>query len=140
MGNFYEKITLENVKDRMLADDGYISEDQIHTLEVDALPDTGAWRLVINEEIRQKLGLKTNGTRAATLADGSTAQYNLTTAVKILWKDRHTIVEPLVLPSAKNVLLGALPLEGLDLCVDSVNQKLVGVHGDTPVELLVSVR
>jgi clan AA aspartic protease len=140
MGIFFERITLENVKDRMLADDGYIREDQVHTIEVDAMPDTGAWRLVINEEIRQQLGLKINGTRTATLADGSTAQYDLTTAAKILWKDRHTIVEPIILPSAKTVLLGAIPLEGLDLCVDSVNQKLVGVHGDNPVELLVSVR
>jgi clan AA aspartic protease len=136
VGNFYEKITLENIRDRANADDGYIREDQIHTLEINAMPDTGAWRLVINEEIRQQLGLKTAGTRSATLADGSTTQYNLTEAVKVCWKDRSTIMEALVLPSAKTVLLGALPLEALDLYVDPVNQKLVGVHGDTPVDIV----
>jgi hypothetical protein len=29
-----------------------------------------------------------------------------------------------------------LPLEALDLCVDMVNQQLVGVHGDSPVHVL----
>jgi clan AA aspartic protease len=139
MGYFYEKIPLENVRDRILADDGFIREDQVHIKEVNAVPDTGAWRLVINEEIRQQLGLKIVGTRTATLADGSTTHYDLSEAVKICWKDRSTIMEAVVLSNAKTVLLGALPLEGLDLCVDPVNQKLVGVHGDTPMEFYVSV-
>jgi clan AA aspartic protease len=140
MGYFYEKITLENVRDRANADDGYIREDQVRSLELNALPDTGAWRLVINEEIRQQLGLKTTSTRTAILADGSNTQFNLTEAVKLCWKDRHAIMEAMILPSAKTVLLGVLSLEALDLCVDPVNQKLVGVHGDSPLELYVSVR
>jgi clan AA aspartic protease len=139
MGYFYEKITLENNTERELANHGSIQEDQVHRVEVDAVPDTGAWRLVINEEIRQQLGIKTVETRTATLADGSTTHYNLSEAVKISWKDRSTIMQAVVLPDAKTILLGALPLEGLDLCVDPVNQKLVGVHGDTPLEFYVSM-
>ncbi|MDR0474657.1 MAG: hypothetical protein LBH43_13425 [Treponema sp.] len=30
-------------------------------------------------------------------------------------------------------LLGVLPLEVMDLMVDTVNQRLVGAHGDHPV-------
>jgi clan AA aspartic protease len=136
MGNFYERITLENNTDRELANRGDIREDQVHNIEVNAMPDTGAWRLIINEEIRQQLGLKANRTVRATLADGSTTQYYLTEAVNIRWKDRETIMEALFMPYGKTVLLGALPLEALDLCVDPVNQKLVGVHGDNPVAIL----
>jgi clan AA aspartic protease len=139
MGNFYEKITLENHTDRTLADHGYIREGQVHTIEIDVIPDTSARRLVINEEILHQLGLKTSGTRTATLADGSTTQYNLTEAVKICWKDRSTIMEALVLPSVKTILLGAMPLKALDLCIDPVNQKLVGVHGDTVVESIPTI-
>ena len=54
---FMEKITLENVFDKGLADHGYIKDTEVRTLKVKAMPDTGAWTLVINEEVREKLGL-----------------------------------------------------------------------------------
>jgi hypothetical protein len=34
------------------------------------------------------------------------------------------------------VLLGAIPLEDMDLMVDPVNQRLVGVHGDEQLGML----
>jgi len=133
MGTFYEKITLENSRDRAFAESGYIKDDQIRNLEVDAMPDTGAWMLIINDDVRQKLGLKTVDHADTTLADGSTALNDVTEAIEIRWKDRKTIQQAVVIPNAKEVLLGALPLEGMDLCVDPVNQRLVGVHGDKTI-------
>jgi hypothetical protein len=50
--------------------------------------------------------------------------------VEINWKDRRASLEALVLPDASEVLLGALPLEALDLLVDSVRQEVCGAHGD----------
>jgi hypothetical protein len=41
--------------------------------------------------------------------------------------------QPWVLPGMKEILLGAIPLEDMDLIVDPVDQKLVGKHGDEPV-------
>jgi len=133
MGNFVEKITLENIRDRAFAESGYIKEDQIRIIEVEAMPDTGAWTLIINEEIRKQLGLKTDDTVESSMADGATALYDLTEPVEIRWKNRRTKQQAVVIPSAKDILLGAIPLEALDLCVDPVNQKLTGVHGDNPV-------
>jgi len=133
MGTFMEKITLENSRDRAFAESGYIKENQIRILEVEAMPDTGAWMLIINEEIRQQLGLETVDHADTTLADGTTAVNDLTEAVEIRWKNRKTIQQAVVIPGAREVLLGALPLEGMDLCVDPVNHRLVGVHGDKPV-------
>jgi len=133
MGNFLEKITLENVNDRKQAKHGNIPESQVRTIEVEAMPDTGAWTLIINEETRQQLGLETDDTVETTMADGATAQYDLTEPVGIRWKNRRTKQQAVVIPSAKDILLGAIPLEALDLCVDPVNKKLVGVHGDKPV-------
>jgi len=136
MGTFYETITLENLRDRAFAEIGHIKDDQIRTIEVDAMPDTGAWTLVINEEVRQKLGLKTIRPVKSTIANGATDEYDLTEAVEIRWKDRQTVQQALVVPTAKDILLGAMPLEGMDLCVDPVNKQLVGVHGDSPVYIL----
>jgi len=132
---FKEEITLENTLDREFADIGYIKEEEVRTLKVDAMPDTGAWTLVINEDIRQKLGLKTKRTSKSTLADGKTSVYDVT-QVSIRWKDRELPLPAVVVPDAKEILLGALPLEALDLMVDPVRQKLVGAHGDEPVHVL----
>jgi len=132
MGNFAERITLENGRDRLNAKSGDIPESQIRMVNVEAVPDTGAWTLIINEEIRQRLELATIDTVKSTIADGATDEYDLTEPVVIRWKNRQTIQQAVVIPASKNILLGAIPLEALDLYVDPVNQKLAGVHGDIP--------
>jgi len=136
MGTFVEKITLENSRDRGNAKSGYIKEDQIRSVEVEAMPDTGAWTLVINEDIRQKLGLTIEETSESTLADGKTSVYDVTEGIKIRWKDRSTTLPAIVVPEADDILLGALPLEAMDLMVDPVHKRLVGVHGEKPLHVL----
>jgi clan AA aspartic protease len=133
MGFFMEEITLENVLDRGFAEQGYIKDSDIRAVTVKALPDTGAWTLIINEEIRFQLGLGIEGAMNVTLANGEAAKFPVTGPVKIHWKNRSATLSALVSEHAKSVLLGVLPLEALDLIVDPVNQQLVGAHGDEPV-------
>ncbi|MDR1636904.1 MAG: aspartyl protease family protein [Treponema sp.] len=136
MSTFKEKITLINAGDTAKARDGFIPQAGVRAMTIDAMPDTGAWTLVINEDVRKKLGLAIEGSIASTLADGSTTVYKQTEAVKIQWKDRSTTQQALVVPEADDILLGALPLEALDLMVDPVNERLAGVHGDQPLHKL----
>jgi clan AA aspartic protease len=139
MGTFKEEITLENIEDKALARHGYITEAEVRTLKVGAMPDTGAWTLVINENIRQKLGLNIQRKSKSTLADGKMDTYEVTESVIIRWKDRSTSLPAVVVPNGKEILLGALPLEAMDLMVDPVNEQLVGVHGDQELHVLYSV-
>jgi predicted aspartyl protease len=139
MSVFKEEITLENVIDRGLANRGYINAGEIRAVTLDAMPDTGAWTLVINEDTRRQLGLAIEGTSVSTLADGETDTYGVTEGVKIYWKNRSTVLPAVVVPNAKDVLLGALPLEAMDLMVDPVHEQLVGVHGDQPLHILYSI-
>jgi clan AA aspartic protease len=136
MGNFKEKITLANAGNMSAVQRGYMKEGEIRMLTVDAIPDTGAWTLVINEEIREKLGLRVTGRRDGTLADGNRSNYGLTEPVEVRWQNRDAVCRAAVLPGAKNVLLGTIPLEDMDLMVDPVNRRLAGVHGDEPMGLL----
>jgi hypothetical protein len=131
MGSFYEKITLKNARDVGNVGE-FIKASDVREIEVEALVDTGAITLVINEETRLALGLKINGTFPGTLADGVTHEYNMAEAVKVCWKDRWMVCAPVVVPNGI-VLLGAIPLENMDLMPDVVNQCLVGVHGDQVV-------
>jgi clan AA aspartic protease len=136
VGTFTEKITLANTRDIGNARDGLIPDTKIREVTLNAMPDTGAWTLVINEEIRQKLGLAVVKTVKSSLADGSTTEYGLTEPVEIRWKDRDISLQSVVIPNAGDILLGALALEGMDLYVDPVNQRLAGVHGDQRVHLV----
>jgi clan AA aspartic protease len=131
MGLFTEEITLANAGDKVRVECGLLKEIRALTLEV--MPDTGACTLVINENIRQKLGLTIVKMVRSSLADGSTAQYGLTEPVEIRWKDRRTSQEAVVVPNGNKVLLGAIPLESMDLYVDPVNQRLTGLHGDQEI-------
>jgi hypothetical protein len=134
MSVFKEEITLSNVADKVRVECGVLKEVRSMTLQ--AMPDTGAWTMVINEATRRELGLGIEGAIGATLADDSTSIYNQTEALKIQWKNRSTIQQALLVPNADDILLGALPLEALDLMVDTVNERLVGVHGDQPLHKL----
>jgi clan AA aspartic protease len=138
MGCFMEEITLSNPKDDVRVEAGLLKD--IRTVTVEAMPDTGAWTLVINEEIRQKLGLEVKETSQSTLADGKTDTYDVTEGVEIRWKDRGTVLPALVVPEAQDVLLGALPLEAMDLIVDPVHKRLMGAHGDQLLHYLYEIR
>jgi clan AA aspartic protease len=136
MGEVRTEVTLVNIGDQNDADRGYIPQAQVRQLTVNAVVDTGARTetkglLVINEETRQKLGLKVKKTSEATLAGGIKAPSQITEYVEIRWKDRETACEAVVLPGESEILLGAYPFEGMDLMVHPRKQEVAGAHGDT---------
>jgi clan AA aspartic protease len=106
-------------------------QDQVRRLTVNAVVDTGAWTLVINEETREKLGLRVKRTTATGVAGGGTVPSGVTEPVMVCWKDRETPCQAVVLPDEEDVLLGALPLEGMDLTVNPLRNEVTGAHGDT---------
>jgi hypothetical protein len=132
---FTEEITLTNARDIGNARDG-CTDAKIRTVTLEAMPDTGAWTLIINEEVRRKLGLAVMRSVKSSLADGSTREYGLTEPVEIRWKDRDISLQAMLIPNASHILLGVLPLAGMDLYVDPVNQCLAGVHGDQRLHLV----
>ena len=136
MGMVHAEITLKNVRDELFARDGYIKAEEIRNVTVTALVDTGAATLVINEAVRQMLGLAIDGARRARLADGTLRNYAMTEPVSVHWKNRKMTCQPLVLPNSNNVLLGAVPLEDMDLIVNPSTQELVGAHGEEIISII----
>jgi predicted aspartyl protease len=110
MSTVRTQITIKNGGDVTAAERGYITEEQVRALTVEALADTGAWTLVIDEDTCQKLGLKLKGPEPGVLADGSTIVYQITEGVEVHWKDRQTVCPALVVPGADEILFGALPM------------------------------
>ena len=129
MGEVRAEITLVNLRDAGKAVDGLIPESEVRRLTVNAVVDTGAWTLVINEETRQKLGLRVEETSETTVAGGGTVPSQVTEYVEVRWKDRKTACEAVVLSNEEDVLIGAYPLEGMDVMVHPKRQELIGAHG-----------
>jgi len=136
MGLVHAEITLKNIRDKIMAEEGYIKEPEVRQTTVKAVVDTGAMTLVINEQLRQKLGLEVVGEKPATLADNTKKTVQIAEAVEVHWKNRSMICQPWVV-SAGRILLGAIPLENMDLAVDPGSQMLVGAHGEEEVGLLL---
>ena len=136
MGIVYEEITLKNAGDVVLARRGIMAEPEVRQATVQAMVDTGAGTLVINEELRQALGLEVQRTRQATLANETKEMVKITEPVEVHWKNRAMTCQPMVVSGCGDILLGAIPLEDMDLIVDPVRQILTGAHGDEPVSMI----
>jgi len=136
MGTVKAEIILKNSNDMGNARKGLLSEIDVHTLTVQATVDTGSMGLIINEEMREQLSLGLINRKALRVADGRRVECVVTEPVEIYWENRFVIENAVVIPGAPEVLLGVRPLEGLDLMVDPVNLKLVGVHGDEWTEFV----
>ena len=132
MSVVYTELTLVNDVDTCNVELGYIKKDEVRQMTVQAIVDTGAWTIVINNETREKLGLDDKGLGEATLAGGQKAEYPMAGPLEVCWKNRHLVCEALVIPNAPDILLGAWVLEGMDLTINP-KRELVGVHGDKEI-------
>ena len=133
MGTVHADITLKNAGDVINAKRGSLPEQSVREIAVNAVVDTGAVTLVISEAIREELGLEIREISEATLANKDKVVCKIAEPVEIRWKRRSSVCLPWVLPGAEGVLLGAIPLEDMDLIVDPRNLELAGRHGEEPV-------
>jgi len=136
MGLVHAEITLKNAGDVTGVRRGFIKEPEIRQTVVQAVVDTGAMTLVINEQLCRQLGLGITGAKVATLANNAKETVKIAEPVEVHWKNRSMTCEPWVVGSGR-ILLGAIPLENMDLIVDPAGQELVGAHGDEEVGLLL---
>jgi hypothetical protein len=138
MGTVFDEITLKNAWDVGKAEEGLIKESDIRQMTIQVVADTGADTLIINETVRAALGLRLTGKRVAYLARGPKVpgvgnSCAITGPVDVHWKNRTMTCRPWLMPDAPEVLLGAIPLEDMDITVDCARQCLVGVHGDRQI-------
>lgn len=91
-------------------------DPSIDSLEVPALADTGSVFLCIPEHVRLQLKLETLQEREVSLADGSCVSVPYVGPVVVRFKNRIGVAGALVLGT--EVLLGAIPLQDMDLVVN----------------------
>jgi predicted aspartyl protease len=67
----------------------FFREEQVRSVPVTALVDTGTMTLVISEELRLQLGLGIVGFRNIALINYKTETARVTEPVEVHWKDRY---------------------------------------------------
>jgi len=136
MGHVNALLTIKNLYDARKAENGELPANKIRQVTVNAMVDTGATTLVINKKIFDELGIDLMGEQKVTFANNTKEICSLTEPVGIYCDNRFVAMQALIVDDATEVLLGVLPLEGMDFIVDTVNQKLVGAHGDEALYLI----
>ena len=102
---------------------------ELPPVEVVALADSGAVHLCIPSHICERLELETSETRPATLADGSTIFVPYAGPIELRFKNRVGYTGALVM--GDQVLLGAVPMEDMDLIIICRTQR-VDVNPESP--------
>lgn len=124
LGLIYADLELISVDDLALCRRGFLSEDEVRSIRVRALVDSGAYQMVINEHVKQQLDLQVVEERVVTLADDSERRVEVVVPIEIHFKNRMTVAHAIVLPAARDVLLGSIPMEDLDVVIDPKRQTL----------------
>ena len=111
MGHVFADIELSNPR-----------QPDLTPLKVKALADTGALMLCIPEHIALQLSLETESMREVSVADARSMNVPYVGPIKLSFGKRFCYVGALVL--GDEVLLGAVPMEDMDLVVNPGRREL----------------
>lgn len=125
MGLVYATITLINGEELILAKRHLIGPDEIKQMNVSMFVNSGAYMMAINETICEQLSLSIKEKRKVQLANGEIAEYNVAGPIEVRFKNRRSNMDALVLPGNNEPLLGAIPMEDMDVLIHPQRQELV---------------
>ncbi len=125
MGLVYAEIELINAIDLGNARQYKITEDEIRRTRVNMLVDSGSVYMCINESVQEQLQLAVVEKRKGRLADGRVVEYNVVGPIEIRFKNRRCVVDAMVLPGDNELLLGAIPMEDMDVVIDLYRRELI---------------
>lgn len=111
MGHVFADIELSNPR-----------KTELSPVKVNALADTGALMLCIPEHIALQLELSTESVREVSVADGRRQSVPYVGPIKVVFGKRFCYVGALVL--GDEVLLGAVPMEDMDLVIHPARREL----------------
>ena len=112
MGTVHAKIKLDNPK-----------RASLKAIETNALVETGSLFLCLPEAVRLQLQLEESSKKEVTTADGKRCLCPYVGPVRVQFENRECYVGAVIL--GDEVLLGAVPMEDMDLVVIPSARKIV---------------
>src|SRR5690349_10171603 len=105
MGYVYAEIELTNEDHVVLHRYGILPEIEIKRVKCKALVDSGAWDLVITEEVRQQLNLPILERRTVKMADDTLMELDVVGPIEVRFEHKRTLVDAVIMPGTSEVLL-----------------------------------
>ncbi|MBI4777692.1 retroviral-like aspartic protease family protein [Candidatus Desantisbacteria bacterium] len=124
MGRTVEKVIVKNLFDIAEHSKGMIKEDEIRTVEIEAMVDTGAAYLCLPPDVVEKLGLMYSHTREVTTANGRVKRRIFRGTIVII-QGRDIEVQVMENDATTPPLIGYLILEEMDFVVDPGLQRII---------------
>lgn len=125
MGLVYADIELINADDLALVRRHIIGQEEVKRMTVSMLVDTGSVYMCINETVQEQLQLSVVEKRKGQLTDGSVVEYDVAGPIEVRFKNRRCVVDAMVIPGDNELLLGAIPLEDMDILIHPYRRELI---------------
>jgi len=125
MGIIHADIELINADDLALVRRNKLDKDEVKHMTVSMLVDTGAFMMSINETIQEQLQLPFMEKRKAVLANGSIEEFEVVGPIIVKFKNRTATCNAFVLKGDSEPLLGAIPMEEMDVLIHPQRQELI---------------
>jgi clan AA aspartic protease len=125
MGMVYANIELINEDDRALARRNIIGKEEIKSIRLNMLVDSGAYLMAINETIQSQLELPLVDRRKVQTVDNRVVEYDVVGPIFVKFANRTATCNAFVLPGDSEPLLGAIPMEEMDVLIHPKRQELI---------------
>ena len=131
MGITYADIELIRGDDLALERAGYLKPSQVSRVQVSAFGDSGASMLAISRSLARLLNLNKVDEVQTELAHGEVMQAEVVGPIEVRFANRRASVDAVVIEAETEVLLGAIPMQGMDVMIDPKCERLI-VNPDSP--------
>jgi predicted aspartyl protease len=117
MGKITVTIQVKNFVDEMLVERGYLEEEAVRSVEVEAIADSGATLLCLKQSVIEEVGLPFLEERKARTTNGVVTR-KIYSGAHLSLMGRVSIVNVSEVPDDCPNLLGQIPVEELDFLLN----------------------
>jgi clan AA aspartic protease len=135
----YADIILINAGDLEMAKRHIIGQEEVRKMTVNMVVDSGSYMMAINETIKEQLGLLFIEKRKSIMADGSVVEHDVVGPIIVKFANRTAVCNAVVLQGDNEPLLGAIPMEEMDVIIHPRRQELL-VNPEHPYMAQLSMK
>jgi clan AA aspartic protease len=139
MGMVYADIVLINGGDLEMSKRHIIGEEEVRKMTINMVVDSGSYMMAINETIKEQLGLLFIEKRKSIMADGSVVEHDVVGPIIVKFANRTAVCNAVVLQGDNEPLLGAIPMEEMDVIIHPRRQELL-VNPEHPYMAQLSMK
>ena len=125
MGSVAATVSVTNLNDAFLAEEGYLKPSAVRGRSANGVADPDAMLLLVSPAFAEELGLDHLGSRLVALPDGAVLDTEVVGPLQLDFQGRRMIGSATVVPGEADIRLGRMAMAEMDLVVDPCTNALV---------------